>query len=118
MTTLKAKYKILVSEAEKLKPIREKRNYTTVDSFDALCELKGIKPSKGIPRKRVLRNSASIYSYPNLNEVAIRAEFTKPLDEYASSKQLTSEYVKQFLSDNHLVDVKAVNTKGREQGYY
>lgn len=76
-------------------------NEFIVVDYVGLCAAKGLKPLLKTPKRRV-RYLASIYSYPVLSGIALKAEYTKPLDELASSKRLTAEYVKTFLKANNL----------------
>jgi hypothetical protein len=92
---IKAKYKVLDTA---------NNVHIIVDSFEAACAMKGVDPKKASkPKRRVNRKLANDYVYPYLYTIAVKAKFTKPLDDLASSKRLTQEYVKHFLTTNHLV---------------
>lgn len=90
----------MLNSKYKIRKDLSNNDFITVD-YLGLCEVKGIKPITKTPKRRI-RNLASIYSYPDLYTIADKAKFTKPLGELASSERLTAEYVKHYLTTNHL----------------
>jgi hypothetical protein len=98
-----AKYKVLVNEKDLIEGLTDKPTYKVTGSFKEVCEIKGINIKKGTPKRRIIRNLASVYAYPSLPCIAAKAGYTKPLNDDTSSKALTKAYVKEFLKTNHLV---------------
>jgi hypothetical protein len=98
---IKAKYKALASEQENLKALSEQRDYVTVDSFSALCTLKGVDPKKvSKPKKRsfvAIQADRMCVSYPAKAVVASWFKLnTLPEDTQVSSQESTILYIERM----------------------